>query len=285
MEDSALLLARAALDRGNGSRALEHLSSADNDDAEVWLMRTHATLIDETYETAEQYARSGLSVDPESVGLLCALGHALQGQRRYVDAEHAFVGALNRAPESLAALRAYAWLLAEAGDLSAARSVTQKMPAAHLGASPDGQALLGYIALVEGDSKQAQIHLDRGLSLDPGDVQLHSLKVLQLSLQNSGNENVTKHMTIAATLDPERAGGLGRDARYLNHPLMRPLHLIDRVGPAQLWLGWIASLWLIPRIWPAAPMGWIVAVYLCLAVYSWTVPFLLRKRMENRGQL
>jgi len=109
-----------------------------------------------------------------------------------------------------------------------------------------------------------------------------------ISLEASLDDRVTKaadHMLTAAALDPEFAGAQGREARFLKHPLMAPTRLISRVGPAQLWVGWLAVLFLLPRVWPGAPMGWIVLVYILFAIYSWTVPFLLRKWMTSQGRL
>ncbi len=286
MTDPAhLQLARDAIERGNGRRAIEHLATADVQDPDAWYLRSRAFALEDDDRGAEQSARQGLMVAPEYVPLLIVLGQSLSNQNRLVDAEKAFVHALNQNPEHLEALHSYAWLLAKAGDPQGAREVMAKMPPVYLAATPSGHALSGYVSLVEGNVKDARMHLDAGLTLDPDGVQLHTLKALELSIGSNDLGGASQHLRTAAQSDPAAAGALGRQARYLQHPLMRPIQLVDRIGVAQLWIAWIATLFLLPRIWPGAPMGPITIAYIGFAVYTWVVPFALRKWMERRGQL
>lgn len=285
MRDSRVQLAVDALDRGNGERALEHLSGVpDLDDPDVWHIRTAALTSTGAFQAAEDAARRGLAVDPDHVGLRLSLADCLDDLGRESEAERVLIGLLNQRPDNHVVLTRYAWLLAHAGDAEGARAVLTRLPPARLADTASVLALQGYVAMIEGRRREAKMFLDQGMAIDPEASSTRMLLSLEASL---GDRPVTSadHMLAAAALDPEGAGELGRLARYMKHPLMAPTRLVTRFGQTRLWIAWIAVLLGLPRVWPGAPMGWIILAYLAFVVYSWTVPFLLSKWMIWRGQL
>ena len=50
-----------------------------------------------------------------------------------------------------------------------------------------------------------------------------------------------------------------------------------------VWVGWLMLYLTLVQLWPEGPIGWIVAVYLCLAVWSWIAPLALRGWWRWRG--
>lgn len=283
-----MLLAAEALERGNPTRALEHLGNlGDGIDPVAWRLRAVALRGIGDRDRAELAARHGLALAPDDVGLRLVLADILAAQKRRAESETVLLTVLNQHPEYAPALAQYAWLLAGAGDPAGARQIMARLPGP--GASADGDdaglfALHGYVALVEGDVDAAERCLDTGLALEPEAPKLRLLRAL-VADQRSQSREASNHVLIAAQSSPDGVADIARHARFINHPLMAPMRLVNRIGAGRLWLAWLAVLFLLPRVWPRAPMLWIIGFYLSFAIYTWTAPFLLRRWMRSRGRL
>ncbi len=283
--DPHLLLASQALDRGNGARALSHLDSVtDFSDPEVFRLRAAALISSDRFAEAEDSARRGLELAPGNRLLQMELARSLSNQDKNAEAERVLITALNQAPENLPLLTQYAWLLAHSGDAVGAHAVMDRIPGDVLNGHPSTLALQGYVALIEGRQRSARQFLNQGMAMDPESVSTRMLLALENSLDDKPRSSAD-NMLAAAMLDPEMAGEYGREARYIQHPLLAPARLIGRIGPAKLWLAFIVVIYLGPQVWPGIPLGPILVAYFALVIYSWTVPWLLRRWMIFRGQL
>lgn len=285
MNDQRLVFAADAVMRGNGQRALDHLAEVQNlDDPTVWLVRAKALGLLDQHPLAEDACRRGIALDPTHVALRIELARAFEAQSLYPHAESALLSVLNENPENFEALVAYAWLLARSGDVAGARKVMERFPPQAVDQLPSLMARQGYIALVEGRRNDAREFIGRGMQMAPEATGIRMLRATEAAMH--GNTGAAaSYLTDAARLDPAAAGEQGRYARYLNHPVMAPTRLVNRIGPAQMWIGWLVVLFGLPRVWPSAPMGWIVIGYLCFAAWTWVAPTLLRRWMIRKGQL
>ncbi len=284
MNDAHLQLAVEALARGNAHRAIEHLDQySDPTDVEALTIRSAAfNMVDRPLD-AERAAIAGLSIEPDHVELRLALSQSFEAQDRLADAEQILLSVLNENPEEPRLLFRYAWLLARAGDAAGARDVLNRMPEHSLAAS-QRFALLGFIAVAEGRTREARRNLEQARALQPESSEIRALMALESAISDRPGRFV-EHGRSAAQLDPRQAGPVGREARYLGHPLMAPVRLVSRIGAGRLWIAWIVVLFGLPQIWPGAPMGLLIIAYLAFAAYTWIVPFLLRRWMVSRGQL
>lgn len=283
-DDQIIQAAASALERGNPQRAREHLQALPEPSAQVWHLKAVSFQLEGRHSEAVQAVQRGLSMEPGNLAL--RLLHAdLVSDERPGDAEALYLGILNDYPNEPDALLSYAWLLATQGDADGAGIVMDRVPGHIRANAPQALGIDGLIALHRGKMTQSREFLDRGLQRDPNSLFLHSLQVAQASVDRRGGKRMVAHMGTAAATDPRLAAGLGYEGRYLSHPLMAPIRLVDRVGTVQLWIGWIIFIMLVRQFWTSAPLGWIVLGYLTFAIYTWITPPLLRFWLKRKGQL
>jgi len=274
-----------ALQRGNAQRAQEHLFAVERPSGFVWYLRAVAAGMLGHEAEARTAIERGLSMEPNSPELLMLLAGQHEEDGAVSEAEAVYLALLNESPAYHPALISYARLLATAGDPVGATKVMDRVPGHVQAGDPDALHALGVIALSEGRLKDSQRLVDAGLELDPNSVRLHALQAAQASLDPKKSKSMVTHLSSAAAADPRQAAALGYEARFISHPLMAPVRLIDRIGAARLWIGWLVVLFGLPRIWPNAPMLWIALAYICFALYSWIAPPMLRRWLRRKGEL
>jgi len=286
MNDDRLLTAAAsALERGNALRALEHLDGIDTVSAEAWNLRAIALAQTGDASGAHDAVRRGLSLEPQHPALLYMHATMTENLESPDKAEEAYLSLLREHPNHVSGLLGYGWLLASNGDTEGARAVLERV-SGHVGAGvPDALALAGVIACADGDLNTSRTLLDRGLQADPNSVRLHALRAMLASTGGEGRERTSRHLRAAAASNPRNAAALGYSARYLDHWALVPLRIFNRFSTAQIWLAWIATLFVLRRILPDGPLLIVVLVYVSLAVYSWVAPPVLRWWLRRKGEL
>lgn len=277
---SIATLARHYLDIGRPERALEALDrpgAADMEGAELWYLRGQALYELDRFEDANRVALAGLAQLPESIPLLFLRCNCAAKLDDLASAEQAILTALQLRPEEPALLCRYALLVARAGQLDkAARLIAE---AARIDAEDPAVARARVtLAYLRGDDRQvARVSQDL-LANDPEDTYGHYM--LGHALFGSGNVGgAQRHLRTAARLDPSDHDLVesARAARFANHWLLWPLRPFQRIGTVGLWLGFMA-IFLLLRSFGMRPLAGLFAlVYLALVIYSWVVPWLLRK--------
>ena len=283
--ERSLFAARSALDRGNAARALEHVAEAAAfDEPETYRIQSEAHLALDNDTEALHAAQRGLVVEPTDTELQILLGRAHSALDDHRSAETAYLSVLNQDPQNVHALFHYSWTLAHVGDSDGAREILAHMPPTFVAASPDVMALHAYLAMIDGNKKEAEAFIEHGLALDPQHTSMR--RIAGVKAQLDGNmRGAGDHYMSAAQVDPGRNADVGREGMYLNHPLMAPTRLITRIGPGRLWVGWIVFLVIGRRVLPTAVMLPLIVIYVVFALYSWVVPPLLRKWLKSRGEL
>ena len=280
-----LVAARAALGRGNPARALEHINDSKAfDQAETWQLQTQAYLALNRIDEARQSVSQGLRLEPQNSQLEILYSRVLSRANQYQEAEASLLRVLGREPQNVDALFYYGWLLAEAGDSDGARNVIDALPDWARASDPNTMALQAYVAIIDGKKAESARYLQTGLEIDPENTHLRQLAGIRESMDHRMGA-AADHLIGAAMADPSRAGDLGREGRYLNHPLMAPTRLITRIGPGRLWIAWIMLLFIGRRVLPTAVLVPLVVIYLTGAIYSWVAPPLLRAWLKRKGEL
>lgn len=278
--DRSLAQARHWLSMGRPEKVLDALADAGpgaTTSPDAFLLRAAAHTQLRRWEEARQAAEDGLALDPRDHRLLEVLGivHWNRGDRPA--AEKAFLAGLQSVPEDAHLLARYAMLVAEDGQLDKAGKLASKAAAVRP-QDPLVAEVRSKIAYLAGDTKTAREISAAGLAHAPEDPHLHALTGSYL-LEDGSIGRATKHHLTSASIDPgdKNLRDLGRQAKYLRNPLLRPMWFIEKVGPGKIWLAWIAIFFGLR----AAGLVTIAAVlslcYLVVVVYSWVVPPLLRR--------
>jgi Flp pilus assembly protein TadD len=276
-----LALATHWLAVGRPEKCLEITAQAPPDATKLprlYAVRAAALLeLDRSVE-ASRVAEEGLSIDAEDPWLLELLAIASMQLGRLAAAERALLDALRLQPRDGMILARYALVTARAGQLEKARALITRARESLPEAPYIGQ-VASLIAYLEGDDRAALQLGSETLARDPEDAGIHALMGGYL-LERGNVGRATTHHLIAASRSPgdDDAVVLGRQAKYLKHPLMRPMWLLERVGPGKVWLGFIGLIVVLNATGLKNVVPFVVIPYLAFAVYSWVVPPLMRKR-------
>ena len=280
-----LALAQHYLQIGRPDAVLETLARAGGDAVEsayAWGLRASALLDLERYAEALESAQAGLRIDPDDTWVLALGARAAAERGDLAEAERLLLAALRLDPEDAELLAQYALLLVRGGQSGKAAAVLAR--AERL--DPEdatvarAQALLAFLS---GDDRGARRHGERILADDPGDPVGHA--VLGATASSRGAAGVaTRHFDETARYDvtDRWAVDAAREARIQAHWLLWPMRVVNRFGPAVLWIVGIGGgfaldalgLSLLGLIW--------ILTYVLLAVYSWTVAPLARRWLARR---
>ena len=279
-----LELAERYLEIERPEEALAALARAtpDEDPERYHLLRAEAHLLAERPEAARDAAALGLAVEPESIPLLLVRSCCHERLGELAAAEESLLGALRQLPNEPALLCRYGRLVARGGQLDKAR----RLLAEARRVDPDSREaarlamLLDYLA---GDDRAAAEGGRRLLADDPEDS--HGVAMLGLTLLERGDHGAAREVVVpAAALDPERLGGLAREARIRTHPLLWPLWPLQRFGSVPVWFGAVGLILVTGRLASPRVSSILALTYLAWCVYSWVVPPLLRRWVVRRGR-
>jgi tetratricopeptide (TPR) repeat protein len=281
-----LALAQHYLDIDQPRRALELLEGRQNDldDPEYWELRATALVELDRHRDAVDAAARGLDLDPDNIGLLLMSALAHKGAGDLAAAERALLAALRLDAENPALLSQYALLVANAGQLDKARRLLDRAERIDPLAVYVIQAR-GVIAFLSGDDDAAAQHAEAILAEYPEEPAAHLLRGSALS-QRGAARGARRHFETAARLDPSDldVGRIARQSRVATHPLLWPVYPIQRFGPAKVWLAYLVVF----AITAGLGLGWVViplvAAYLFMVVYSWTVAPLVVRWLERRAR-
>ncbi len=282
----SLAQARHWISIDRSEKALAALSDAGPAAADVpdtYLLQAVAHLQLGRRHDAREAAERGLALDPGNPTLFQLLGVAHWERGDRPAAERAFLDGLSHAPENPHLLARYAMLVAEDGQIDKARRLAERA-AARGPEDPFVARVRSLIAYLDGDDKTAQQIGAAALAGSPENAGLHALMGSYL-LESGAIGRGTKHHLTSASIDPGDAGvrELGWQAKYLRHPLMRPLWFVDKFGPGKIWLAWLVVFFTLRSAGAEEVAAVLALAYLVFVVYSWVVPPILRRRYRIRS--
>jgi tetratricopeptide (TPR) repeat protein len=282
---SPLFLAAHWLSMGRPERSLEVLSGAGDavvEDPDAYVIKAAALLEMGRDVDATAAARDGLGLDPEHVGLLELLATARWRLDDHAGAEQAFLEALRRRTEDPVLLARYALLVAQEGQVEKAGRLLGE--AARI--DPD-EATVDYVSAVvaylQGDDSEAARRGQELLRADPEHADAHAF-LGRLDFEHGRTARAGEHLRRAASLEPDSATHryAAREARFVNHPALRPLRAVVRFGPGKVWIAAIVVVFGLRAAGLETVATIAALVYLAFALYSWVAPPIVRRWVRRR---
>lgn len=279
MSTEALALAEHWLERARPDRALDALSRVTGEEAvspRAFRIRALAHHLADEDQAAVDVARSGLASHGPDLGLLGILAQALADLGRTAEAERACLDGLSLDPQSVWLLCVYAKLCGLAGQHDKARQLLERAAAQE----PDARSVVhtrAVLAIARGDQAEAQRIIAAMLAADPDDAGAHALRGLAAS-QRGDATTAYAGFRAAAAGNPQNRHMVdaARKLRVANHWLLWPLRPFQRFSTFQIWITAVLvqmGLRMVGLGVVALPVAF---VWLALCVYSWVAPPVVR---------
>jgi tetratricopeptide (TPR) repeat protein len=289
--EDPLALARHYLQIGNARRALAELERTSEavEDEEFWRLRAQALFDLDQFAEAAEAAQAGLERDAEDVELLDVLAIAELERGREKQALAAIDAALELAPH-VADLHAHrALILARRKPKSfrvASFREARKAVDEALRLDPQSEAALrvrAQVALLSGDTHEADAYADQVLATEPDDEFSHLLRG-SVHADRADYKRAVRHFEEAARLNPESpdAGEALRDARIGAHPLLAIVRPVWRFGRMRSWLVYLAVISALALARLPSLRYVVIGIWLTMIVLSWAVPPLLRRHYDRK---
>ena len=270
------------LQLGRAEEALEMLArDFDADDPWCWHLRVAALLELDRSRGAARVAENALAQHPEHPYLLDALAAARLGLKDFAGAEQAILGALRLDAENADFLTRYAHVVARVGQLEKA----EKLVARALAIEPESAFALQMHALL------ATAGTDRGVALARSrellrhwPEQPHGHRLLGYANADDDVDEAADSLRLEVELDPtdDDVAEAARELRERSHWLMWPLRPLMKWGPAPVWIAGVGTMFTLRALKLHTPLAILVGVWIAYCVYSWTVPFLVRRLVRRR---
>lgn len=276
--NASLDRARTLLEVRRPQQALDELARLPTDvveTPEVYRLRTEALIMLQRWGDAAAAARAGLSFGADAQ-LLGQLGLALHALKDYPAAERAYLDGLE-IHQGAGLMCRYALLCLSVGQLSKASGLLR------LATTLEPQAAIVYVtriqlAYAQGRDREAQRVAAEFVGQYPGDP---------LALALYGRSSVLRGQTVTAysafqqavAQDPsdQKQAEAAWELKVANHPLLRPLRPLHRLGPVLTWLiVLVAFLALRAAGLVALPVLLAFLTFIYYA-YSWVAPTVVRR--------
>jgi tetratricopeptide (TPR) repeat protein len=281
-----MALAEHYLEVGQPRRTLELLGSADGDGVErpdFWRLRSAAHYELEQYHDAIRTAGEGLARDPHRIPLLYLRAMAESQLDRLAEAERSILAALELDPEDPYLLCGYAQIVARGGQLDKAERLVDEAART----APENPRVLhtrSFLAYLRGRDRRAGRLSEEALAYDPEDASAHRMRGAAL-LERGDVRGARRSLETAIRDDPsDRAlGEVVRSTRIATHPLLWPVWPIQRLGVAGSWIAAIAIIFGLRGLGLATASAIATAVWILVAIYSWTAAPAAQRWLERRA--
>jgi tetratricopeptide (TPR) repeat protein len=269
--------------------ALDNVTAAELDDAEVWRIRAGALHGLRRHAEAVEAAKNGLARRPDDVVLLDQLALSAFESGKRGNAHEALARALELAPDEalLHAHRAIFLARTTQRFRIGRKRLKEATASAELAASlaPESLQVLRIRALVAslaGD-RRAQAYEQELLALDPDDKDSRLVSGT-VSARSRDIGAALGHYVEAARIDPSdrRTAWLGRRSRTLMHPAAAPLRLIWRAGARRVHLAVVVLSFALLALHAPTARAILGACWLVLVAYSVVIRVGLRVRFGRR---
>jgi tetratricopeptide (TPR) repeat protein len=282
--EARLQMAGHWLQIGHPERTLDELQGLWGDaavDYRAFLFRGAALHALDRNTEAIAVLRDGLSRHGLSVPFLHLLGSALRVDGQLQEAEAAYLQGLSLDPNEADLLLGYALVCLAAGQTEKASALVERA-ATFAPESAAVSSARAQVAFAQGNHKEMRRHSQEALSADPenpGAQALHGTASMLTGDSRTGYRSLAS----AAASNPadDDLRGAAREAKLMNHPLLRPLRPFQRFNPLVVWIGAVAIIYGL-RFAGLRPLSILFAIgWFGFCIYSWVAPPLVR-RMINR---
>jgi Flp pilus assembly protein TadD len=282
--EARLQMAGHWLQIGHPERTLDELQGLWGDaalDYRVFLFRGAALHALDRNTEAVDVLRNGLSHHGTNLWMLQVLGSALRAAGHLAEAEAALLQGLSIEPNDPDLLLGYAMVCLAAGQTEKASALVERA-ASHAPESAAVSAARAQVAFAQGRHQDMRRHSEEALSIDPEDPgarALHGTAAMFTGDPRSGYRSLAS-AAASNPSDPDLREA-ARQAKLINHPLLRPLRPFQRFNQLVVWIGAVALIYGL-RAAGLGPLSAVVAIgWFAFCVYSWVAPPLVR-RLINR---
>ncbi|TCO51402.1 tetratricopeptide repeat protein [Kribbella antiqua] len=283
--ESRLQMAGHWLQIGRPERTLDELQGLWGDaavDYRAYLFRGAALHALDRNGEAIDVLRDGLAQHGPFLPMLHMLGSSLRAEGRLPEAEAAFLQGLSLDPNDPDLLIGYAQVCLAAGQAQKANALVERA-ASQAPESAAVSAARAQVAFALGKDRDMHRHSTEALSHDPEDPGARALHGTASMLTGDARAGYNS-LASAAASQPGDADlrAAAREAKLINHPLMRPLRPFQRVNPLVVWIGAVAVIYGL-RAAGLAPLSFVVAIgWFGFCVYSWVAPPLVRRWINRK---
>ncbi len=283
--EARLQLAGHWLQIGRPERALDELQGLWGDaavDHRAYLFRGAALHALDRNAEAVDVLRDGLAQHGPFLPMFHILGASLRAEGRLPEAEAAYLQGLSLNPNDPDLLIGYAQVCLTAGQAEKASALVERA-ASQAPESAAVSAARAQVAFALGKDRDMHRHSTEALSHDPeypGARALHGTASMLTGDSRSGyNSSASAAASQPGDHDLRAAA---REAKLINHPLMRPLRPLQRFNPLVVWIGAVAVIYGL-RAAGLAPLAFVVAIgWFAFCVYSWVAPPLVRRWINRK---
>jgi Flp pilus assembly protein TadD len=283
--EARLQMAGHWLQIGHPERTLDELQGLWGDaalDYRAFLFRGAALHALDRNEEAIDVLRNGLSHYGQSVPLLQLLGSALRAAGQLQEAESVYLQGLSLNPNEPDLLLGYAIVCLAAGQTEKASALVERA-ASFAPESAAVSSARAQVAFAQGRHKDMRRHSQEALSVDPEDPGAQALHGTASMLTGDARSGY-RSLASAAANNPADGDlrGAAREAKLINHPLLRPLRPFQRFNPLVVWMGAIVIIYGLRYVGfgvlaTVAAIGWFA-----FCIYSWVAPPLVRRLIDRK---
>ncbi|MBO8172053.1 MAG: tetratricopeptide repeat protein [Bacillaceae bacterium] len=276
------------LEIGRFETALDYIKQAlenSPDDPELYYYMGYVFYRQDRNEEAVEVLHQALSYGDEyQEEIYLLLASICIDADQWVEAEENLLKVLELNPNNAEAHAHYAYLMKKTGHKEKAERLIQE---AHR-LDPDDEQVLRYAHLMklgDKDKEEQFFLLERFIEQADNQVSVH----LQLGLHELFRERhgqALKHFKEAYLLDPTNQflAEVVKELEQDTHFLYAPLRWVNKIGgPAVLWIIAIAISLAGQLLGLDKFVAVFIGIYLIYAIYSWTVPLLLKIYYKLRG--
>lgn len=270
-------------DRERARAALRPLAGSAQDQERYWVLATRAESTDPERCTM---AERGLRQFPESAALLFHSAAVHMDLGDLDTAERRVLAALQLDPEDADAYCLYARLCGRAGQAEKASALLDRAAALE----PESAIVLEtrrILADLQADDPKTRAIAREQLARNPDDAWALARTAFD-KLGEGHRADARRLLSGALQRDPrllDDAPHLATELRVAMHPLLWPMWPFQRFGAIQVWATVIGLSIALRAVGQEAAGRALVTIHLCLALYSWIVPPLLRiwyRRQDSR---
>ena len=282
--DSLIDLGRFEMARKELSRAL----GTDPDNTSLQLVSARLNIHTDQHDQALKDAEKVLSTEPDNPAAGFYRFRALEGLKRYGDAEQGIIDLIRIFPESGMFYAAYSSLMLETGNPDKAMRLARE--AYRL--DPDNHQCvesLIIVSVVTGDVKKVSPLIEKLIRENPDNTRTLSLLLARLVEEGRFDKAAPLSRLLVQHLPrDEKVVNLAVEVAVAGHWTMKPFSVLSRygwMGSGLIWAGALGVIYLTRRLPPEYALAGMVFLwaYILWCIASWVWPPVLKNYLTRKG--
>ncbi|MEH7356250.1 tetratricopeptide repeat protein [Neobacillus drentensis] len=262
---------------------IENLLGQDPENATALFQMAVVEMSREDFSEAREFCREALRFGYNEVNGYHFIGSTFQHEGNYVEAEEAFLAALEKSPLDGELMASYGHLMLQAGHDKKALALLEQARELEPYSPRVNQFILDFY-FAKADSKKQQKYIRNVMETSADEVQNLTNVALFHALKGEVKE-ARECYRQAFLVNPEDQNIVALLGQYdsLTHPLFAPHRLVDKIGgPAMVWIAFMVIALLLKAFELYIPLILFAGIYILFAIYTWTAPLLYKWFVKGR---